>query len=212
MVNIAQREAGSKVICVVSSTSGEGKTTVAANLAAHFALHSTSRVLVIDADFHRQSLTNILAPDARVGFREALAEPTALARFLVRKERLNLDVLPCPASEQMPNAAELLGSVEMEQLMKLARDAYDLVIIEAPPMAPVVDHKMIARHCDRFIFVVEWGKTSQRLVLECLSDASARLDRALCVVLNKADPSALRSIERYKGDRLHTYYTNQKSA
>ena len=211
-INIAQRESGSKVVCVVSSIPGEGKTTVAINLAAHFALHSKTRVLVIDADFHRQSLTNRVAPDARVGFKEALQEPAALAKFVVRKERLNLDALPCPASERTTNAAELLGTVEMEQLIEVARQTYDLVIIEAPPMAAVVDYKMIARHCNGFIFVVEWGKTSQRLVRECLSDASGLLDRVLCVVLNKVDPSALRSIEHYKGDGFQNYYTDQKKA
>ena len=169
-------------------------------------------MLLIDADFHRQSLTKRIAPDARVGLREALEEPTALAKFVVRKERLNLDVLPCPVPDRIPNAAELLGTVEMEQLIEVAREAYDLVIIEAPPMAAVVDYKMIARHCDGFIFVVEWGKTSQRLVLECLSDASALLDRVLCVVLNKADPSALRSIEHYKGDRFHDYYSRSEES
>jgi succinoglycan biosynthesis transport protein ExoP len=212
MINIAQRESGAKVVCVVSSNPGEGKTTVAINLAAQFARHSTTRVLVIDADFYRQSLTQKVAPDARVGLREALEEPSALAKFIVRKERLNLDALPCPVADRTPNAAELLGTVEMEQLINVAREAYDLVIIEAPPMAAVVDYKMIARHCDRFVFVVEWGKTSQRLVLECLSDASALLDRVLCAVLNKADPSTLRSIEYYKGDGFHAYYSDRKRA
>jgi succinoglycan biosynthesis transport protein ExoP len=209
-INVAQRESGAKVVCVVSSNPGEGKTTVAINLAAHFALHSATRVLVVDADFHRQSLTNRVAPDARVGFREALEKPTELANFVVRKERLNLDALPCPVPDRIPNAAELFGSVQMEQLIEVARETYDLVIIEAPPIAAVVDYKLIARHCDGFIFVVEWGKTSQRLVLECLSDASAVMDRVLCMVLNKADLSALRSIESYKGDGFHAYYSEQK--
>jgi succinoglycan biosynthesis transport protein ExoP len=79
-------------------------------------------------------------------------------------------------------------------------------------MAAIVDYKMIARHCNGFILVVEWGKTSQRLVHECLSDASALLERVLCVILNKADPSALRSIEYYKGRRFHAYYYDQKRA
>ena len=211
-INTAQRESGAKVICVVSSNPGEGKTTIAINLAAHFALRSTTRVLVIDADFHRQSMTNRLAPDVSVGFREALEKPTALSKFVVRKDRLNLDALPCPVPDRMPNAAELLGSAEMEQLIEVARETYDLVIIEAPPMAAVVDYKMIARYCNGFIFVVEWGKTSQRLVLECLSEASALLDRVLCVVLNKVDSSALRSIEHYKGDGFHAYYSDQRRA
>jgi succinoglycan biosynthesis transport protein ExoP len=211
-INIAQRESGVKVVGVISSNPGEGKTTVAINLAAHFGRHSTSRVLLVDADFYRQSLTKSIASDARVGLREALAEPTALAKFVIRKDLLNLDVLPCPVSDQIHNPTELLGTAEMEQLVEVAREAYDLVIIEAPPMAAIVDYKMIARHCNGFIFVVEWGKTSQRLVLECLSDASALLDRVLCVVLNKADPAALRSIEHYKGNRFHAYYSDQKSA
>jgi polysaccharide biosynthesis transport protein len=211
-ISVAQRKSGAKVICVVSSNPGEGKTTIAINLAAHFGLRSAARVLVIDADFHRQSLTKRVAPDARVGLREALAEPFALAKFVVRKERLNLDVLPCPVADRMPNAAELIGTVEMEQLVKVAREAYDLVIFEVPPMAAVVDSKMIAAHCDGFVFVVEWGKTSQRLVLECLSDASELLDRVLCVVLNKVDPAALRSIEHYKGEGFLGYYSDQKEA
>ena len=169
-------------------------------------------MLLIDADLYRQSLTKSLASDARVGLREALEEPTALAKFVVRKERLNIDTLPCPIPHQLPNPTELLGTVEMDRLIEVARDAYDLVIIEAPPMAALVDYKMIARHCDGFVLIVEWGKTSQRLVLECLSEASALLDRVLCVILNKADPTALRSIEHYKGDRFHAYYSDQKAA
>jgi succinoglycan biosynthesis transport protein ExoP len=206
MIGIAQRESDAKVICVVSSNPGEGKTTIAINLAAHFGQHATTRVLIIDADFYRQSLTKSLAPDARVGLREALQEPAALAKFVIKKDRLNLDALPCPVPDTTRNPTELLGIVEMEQLIDVAREAYDLVIIEAPPISAIVDYKIIARHCDGFIFVVEWGKTNQRLVLECLSEASALLDRVLCVILNKADPSALRSIEHYRGDRFHAYY------
>jgi succinoglycan biosynthesis transport protein ExoP len=212
LINIAQQKSDAKVICVISSIPGEGKTTVAINLAAHFARHSTTRVLLVDSDLHRPSLTERVAPDAKVGLKEALAQPKDLSKFVMRKERLNLDVLPCPISDRVHNAAELLGTTEMEQLIDTAREAYDLVIIEVPPMAAVVDYKMIARHCDRFVFVVEWGKTSQRMVLECLNDASAFLDRIVCIVLNKVDPSSLRSIERYKGERFHDYYSDEKRA
>jgi succinoglycan biosynthesis transport protein ExoP len=209
--NIAQQKSGAKVICVISSVPGEGKTTVATNLAA-LARHSATRVLVIDADFHHRSLTENIAPDAQVGLKEALVEPKALCKYVIRNERLNLDVLPCPVLDRIPNAAELLGTTEMEQLVDTAREAYDLVIIEAPPMAAVVDYKMIARHCDSFVVVVEWGKTSQRMVFECLNDASALLDRVVCIVLNKVDPSALRSIEHYKGDLFNDYYSDKKRA
>ena len=207
----AQQKSGAKVICVISSVPGEGKTTVATNLAA-VARHSATRVLVIDADLHRRSLTENIAPDAQVGLKEALLEPKALYNYVIKNKRLNLDVLPCPVLDRIPNAAQLLGTTEMEQLVDIAREEYELVIIEAPPMTAVVDYKMIARHCDSFVVVVEWGKTSQRVVFECLNDASALLERVVCIVLNKADPSALQSIEHYKGDRFRDYYSDQKRA
>jgi succinoglycan biosynthesis transport protein ExoP len=202
LINVAQRKSDVKVVCVISSVPGEGKTTVATNLAAHFAQHSTARVLLVDADLHHPSLTERVAPDAKVGLKEALVEPKDLSKYVIRKERLNLDVLPCPLSVRVPNAAELLGTAEMGQLLDTAREAY----------AAVVDYKMIARHCDRFVFVVEWGKTSQRIVLECLNDASLLMDRILCIVLNKADPSSLRSIERYKGESFLHYYSDERKA
>ncbi|SHN60692.1 GumC family protein [Bradyrhizobium erythrophlei] len=208
----AQRVAHSKVVCVVSSNPGEGKTTISMNLAGHLGQRSNSRVLLVDADFYRQSLTKSIASNAQAGIREALAQPEALAKFVLRKERLNLDVLPCPLRDKLPDPSELLEAAGLERLITAARETYDLVIIEVPPMSAMVDYKIIARHCDGFIFVVEWGKTSQRLVMECLSEASALLDRVLCVILNKADPSALKSIEHYKGDRFHAYYADQTGA
>jgi polysaccharide biosynthesis transport protein len=211
-ISIAQKLDRSKVICVISSNPGEGKTTVAVNLAGHLGQRATERVLVIDADLYRQSLTKSIAPDAQVGLREALAEPAALAKYVVRKERLNLDVLPCPLPDRLPDPSQLLEAAGLEQLIQVARNVYDLVVIEVPPMGVMADYKIIAQHCDRFILVVEWGKTSQRLVMECLSEASALFDRVLSVILNKADPSALRSIEHYKGDRFHAYYSDQKRA
>jgi succinoglycan biosynthesis transport protein ExoP len=212
LINVAQRETGAKVICVASSVPGEGKTTVATNLASHFSSHTSARVLLIDADFHRHSLSDRVAPQAKVGLKEALDEPTDFAKFIVRKERLKLDVMPCPLPGRIPNAAELLGTPAMQKLIDTARDVYDLVVIEAPPMAAVVDFKMISQHCDAFIFVVEWSKTSQRVVLECLGDASDLLDRVLCIVLNKFDPRALKSVERYKGDRFQDYYSDRTAA
>ena len=191
-----------KVIGVISSNPGEGKTTVAINLAAHFGRHSTTRVLLIDADFYRQSLTKSIASEASVGLREALAEPMAFAKFVIRKERLNLDVLPCPVPDEILNPTELLGTAEMEQLVAVAREAYDLVIIEAPPMGAIVDYKMIARHCNGFIVVVSGERRVNAWSSNVFLTHRISWIEFLCVILNKADPSALRSIEHYKGDRF----------
>jgi succinoglycan biosynthesis transport protein ExoP len=70
----------------------------------------------------------------------------------------------------------------------------------------VVDLKMIGRFIDRFVFVVEWGQTKRSLVMEALSEAEIIRERLIGVVLNKADPVALRSIEAYKGEKFRDYY------
>ena len=94
----------------------------------------------------------------------------------------------------------------MEQLLVAARKDYDYIIIEIAPMMSVVDVKMIERFIDRFIFVVEWGKTKRSLVLEALSEQETIRERVIGIVLNKVDPSALESIEAYKGGRFRDYY------
>jgi polysaccharide biosynthesis transport protein len=206
LVNTAQIAGGATVIGIVSSVSKEGKTTVAANLAALITKSSGANTLIIDADLHLRSLTGRLAPGAREGLIEALDDPSRLASVVTRRPRSGLDVLPCAAADRIPNAAELLGSPKMEQLLLAARKAYDYILIEIPPIISVVDLKMIERFIDCFIFVVEWGQTKQSLVVEALSEAAMIRERLVGVVLNKADPSALRSMESYKGDRYTDYY------
>jgi succinoglycan biosynthesis transport protein ExoP len=197
---------GAKVIGIVSSVSREGKTTIAANLAALMIASTGARALVIDADLHMRSLTAKLAPDAGEGLMEALEDPSRLATVVSERSRSGLHVLPCPARGRVPNAAELLGSAKMEKLMLAARNSYDYIIVEIAPIMSVVDLKMIERFIDGFIFVAEWGQTKQKVVLEALSEADIIGQRLMGVVLNKADPASLRSIEAYKGGRCGDYY------
>jgi succinoglycan biosynthesis transport protein ExoP len=206
LINTAQLVDGVKVIGVVSSVAEEGKTTIAANLATLMMTNSGARTLIIDGDLHRRLLTAKLAPDAREGLIEALRDSSRLAALVSKRQRSGVDVLPCVHLTRVPNAAELLGSPQMEQLLVAARKAYDCVVIEIPPIMSVVDVKMIERFIDRFIFVVEWGQTKRRLVLEALSEAEIIRERLIGIVLNKADPLALRSIEAYKGKKFRDYY------
>ena len=206
LINTAQLGDGVRVIGVVSSVPKEGKTTIAANLAALMISSSGARTLIIDGDVHLRLLTTKLAPDAREGLIEALVDPSRLATLVSKRKRSGLDVLPCALSTRLSNAAELLGSPEMEQLLATARKTYDYIVIEIAPIMSVVDLKMIERFIDRFVFVVEWGQTKRSLVLEALSKAEIIRERLIGIVLNKADPFALRSIEAYKGEKFRDYY------
>jgi polysaccharide biosynthesis transport protein len=201
----ARPSGGNGLIGIVSSLPEEGKTTVAANLAALIVASSGARTLLIDSDVHLRRLTAELAPHARQGLIEALVEPTRLDSFVLRRKRSGLDVLPCvlPSS---PNAAEILGSPKMELLITEARKTYDYIIIEIAPIMSVADIKLVERFVDRFVFVVEWGQTKKSVVLEALTELQVIRDRIFGIVLNKVDSLALRSIEANKGNRFGGYY------
>ena len=204
LVDAAQRARGDKVIGIVSPVANNGKSTIVTNLAALMA--ASSRTLVIDGDLHKRKLTARLEPDACEGLIEALDDPTRLAALVIKRPRSGLDFLPCVLSKRIPNAAELLGSPQMEQLLIAARESYDYIIVECPPVMSVVDVKMIERFLDRFVFIIEWGQTSRQVAQEALDECDITRERTLCVVLNKVDPTALRSIEAYKGPQLLAYY------
>lgn len=206
LISSAGHTHNAKVIGIVSSVPNEGKTIIAANLAALMIATSGGRTLLIDGDLHMRLLTAKLAPDAREGLLEALTDPSKLSSFVHKREHSGLDILPCVLTSRIPNAAELLGSPQMEQLLATARKTYDHIIVEIPPIMSVVDIKMIERFVDRFIFVIEWGQTKRSLVLEALAEADIIRERLIGMVLNKADPTALRNIEAYKGERFEDYY------
>ncbi len=203
--NSQRHDNAAKVFCVVSSVPQEGKTAIATNL-AYLASHAGTRTLLIDADFRDQTLTRALTPTARSGLIEALDNPAQLPSFVVKMDGSPVDVLCCPLDTNVENASDLLGSARMEKLLATARQTYDVILLTVAPMATVADFNMISRMCDKYIFVVKWGKTSQRLVLETLSDNDIASDKALCVILNEADPAALLSVEHYKGRAYRDYY------
>ncbi len=204
LLNAAQRASGDKVIGVVSPVAKNGKSTIVTNLGTLLA--GSARTLVIDGDLHRRQLTIRLEPGAREGLIEALGDPSRLAALVRKRPRSGLDFLPCVTSKRVPNAAELLGSTRMERLLAAAREFYDFIIIECPPIMSVVDVKMIERFVDRFVFVIEWGQTKRRVVQEALDEIDITRERTLCLVLNKIDPDALQSIEAYRGPHYRAYY------
>jgi succinoglycan biosynthesis transport protein ExoP len=195
------------VVCVTSAVAREGKSTVAANLAALLASNAKLRVLVMDTDLHRRSLTQRLAPKAKVGLMEALAMPDRLADYASHDDRTKLDVLACVMPDRPTNAAELVGSAQMEALLAAAASRYDFVVLEAPPVVSVADAKMIEPFVDHFIFVVEWGATKLKLVEEALGEVEGLRAKLACVAVNKVDPATLKSIEAHKGPRFTEYYS-----
>lgn len=171
-------------ILVTSAVPGEGKTSVALNLA--MALGQVERVLLIDADLRKPTVGArlMLPPDAR-GIVDLITGAGDLAACVHRHKAGNIDVLPC--GKPPPNPLELVGSERFAQLLHSLSTNYDRVVIDSPPCQPVSDSLLLGRAVDAVIFLVKADSTPRMQVttaIKSLRQAGAPLIGA---VLNQAD-------------------------
>jgi succinoglycan biosynthesis transport protein ExoP len=200
-----------KVIGLTSTLPNEGKSTIAANFASMIA-HAGSRAILVDADLRNPSLSRSLAPGAAAGLVEVAAGKTALNDAIWTDLATGLTFLPTgPESTKLLHPNEVLGSAAIKSLIDKLRDSYDYVIVDFPPLAPVVDTRTTASFIDSYVYVVEWGKTKIEVVEHSLSNAREVYDRLLGVVLNKANMSVLQRYERYRTTYYYRKYDQYKN-
>jgi len=158
------------VLAVSSASVGDGKTTTAINLAGALAQAPEARVLLVDADLRRPSVAErlALAGSGRPGLTDLIASPElALADAVTTLRPFNLDVLP--AGEVSPTPSDVLESVRLGELLEEARRRYRFVVLDTPPLLPVLDCRLIGQWVDGFLLVVAAHNTSQRLVAEAVT-------------------------------------------
>jgi capsular exopolysaccharide synthesis family protein len=189
----AQGTLGIKVVMVTSAVVGEGKTLTSANLALTLSESYQKRVLLIDADFRRPSLHVLFSIEPHGGFSAGLtsdAQPVRAAQLSTF-----LSVLPGGQPTSDPIAA--LTSDRMRQLIAEARDTFDWVILDTPPIALLSDASLVASITDGALIVVKAGSTSSDLV-ERAVQAVGR-ERVLGIVLNRAT-------EQVQSSEYYEYY------
>ena len=197
--------ADSKVIGIVSALPGEGKTTIAATLAA-FIAKSGARVLLIDGDLRNPSITKSLGYTNHQGLIDVVVNNASASDLVIHDHKYEFDFLPSSTRMKPVNSSDVLTSAVFTKTLKSAADDYDYVLVDLPPVLAVVDVKAAAHLFDGFILVVEWDSTSSDDVVRALSASSTVSERLIGTVLNKADVSTLRRMEGYS-DRDYKYYT-----
>jgi succinoglycan biosynthesis transport protein ExoP len=206
-IDFAPSEEGVRVIGVVSSMPGEGKSTTAMNIAELIAA-SGSSVLMIDADLRSPTLSREITPDAEAGLFEFLVDNVPINDLIYTDQTKRLKFLPAAGKDGGAKKTDLIGSGRMAQLLTAARQAYNYVIIDLPPLAPVIDARAIAGAVDGFVFVVEWGGTSIATVSDALHDAPHVNQKIIGCLLNKADENNLRLYTSSVGNSQ--YYHHEK--
>jgi receptor protein-tyrosine kinase len=175
-----QSNNGLKVIMVTSAAVAEGKTLTAVNLALTFSESYRRRVLLIDGDLRRPSLQRIFKFDVPLGLSESLMLPADQPLSLHRASS-RLWIVPAGAPSSDPMAG--LSSTRMHRIIEEARDAFDWVIIDTPPIGLLSDASLISVKVDGVVIVVKAGATPYTQVERAV--AAVGRERVVGVVLNR---------------------------
>lgn len=159
-----------RVIMVTSSFPGEGKTFVAANLAASISLGIDEYVLLVDGDLRKPHLHQMLGYEPAEGLNEFLIGKKTLPELIIRTKLEKLSFLP--AGNRSVNPTELLASSTMEKFINEIRGRYDdrLIIIDSTPCQVTAEARTLATYVDGVILVVMARKSPRDAVEKAIED------------------------------------------
>jgi capsular exopolysaccharide synthesis family protein len=190
--------AGRTVIAISSPVAGDGKTITSINLARTLAQAPGARILLVDADLRRGSVGEQLGVGRSTsrGLAGAIADPSCGLDAVVRcLPALNLSVLTAGVCPPMPY--EALRSPRMGEVLREARERYDYVLVDTPPVVPVADARALSQWVDGFFLVVAAHYTPRAL----LDDALSAMDpeKVVGLVYNGDDLPLSRQYRSYYG-------------
>lgn len=176
-----------RVILISSPMEGEGKTTVAVNLA--LALAHLGKTCLVDADLRQPSVARAFKIQAKYGLTDHLNQSSSLIATLVYlPEHENLAILP--SGNVCQNPADLLSSLGMTNLLDTLKKFFDYVVIDSPPVIPFSDARFLSSLADEVVLVGRYGMTTRRAMqrtAELLCEVNAPVAG---VVLNGVDLSS----------------------
>ena len=190
-----------KIIMFTSALPSEGKSTVVMSLGRSLAL-TGNKVIIIEGDLRRPRIRKALGGNPKMGDITHVLGGEKPFNEVVQKDRASgLDYLP--AGKKAPNPQDLLGSQQMEKLLRFCAAHYDLVLVDTPPVLAVSDAAMIARVADCSIFVVRWGSTPRDVSAQAVKMLSGYTTRIAGAILSQVD---LESHVKYGYGDIGYYY------
>lgn len=185
-----------QTLMLTSAIDGEGKTTLAANLALSYAMMGV-RTLVVEGDLRNPQLTRSLCPNAEWGLFDVALGRASLQQTVLFDSTTSLSILPSPPSGEFEAMSEFAFSDSMRMILSELRRHYDIIIIDAPPLVPLVDSRALGEHADGIVVAVGWDRTPQDLIARAIDLLSPLKDRVLGTVLTRVDLRRLRNYDYY---------------
>lgn len=177
-------EHGARVVLVTSSVPGEGKSTLSLALARAAAAEGL-RVLLIDGDLRRPRLAPMLGLEPGLGLADLAAGRVGADDVLRADPLTSVRLLPGSAVPGPPTG--LLGDVGIPAVLRAARAAYDLVVVDTAPLLPVADAARMALIADRVLLLARWGRTSGETAAQAAQQLGVARERVAGVILSRVD-------------------------
>lgn len=184
------RRSRAKTLIITSPTQGEGKSTLAANLAITMA-QAGDRVLLIDADLRKPSLNRIFGLDDERGLTRFLSGTESLERSIQSTRMDRLDVLGC--GPVPGNPSEILNGRQFAAMLEKLAGRYDRILLDSPPVLPFADARILGSVCDATLLVLRAQKSTRRM----FEDAHNSLQGVGAVILGVVVNDLPRTRERY---------------
>ena len=191
-----------KTVAVTSSIPNEGKSTITLSLAAA-AGQAGKNVLVMEGDLRRRSLRSALNAHPQHGLHAVLTGSCSLMNAVTETPLKGVSFLD--AEPGIPNPEEILSSRRYASLLELARDTFDFVIVDTPPVGAFADAAVVARQVDGAILVVRENFTDKRDAQLAMNQLKASTAHVLGIVMNCEERSAGGGYGYYYG-----YYYEEK--
>jgi len=182
------------VYAITSCMINAGKSIVIANLAVSYAQIGEKRILLIDADMRCPVQHKIFNISNKIGLSELLADSNNNYGEFITKAN-NLDIIT--SGRIPPNPSELLASSKMKDFMDYAKENYDLILMDLPPIGEVSDPGIIAPYVTGYLFVIRSGYTDIRLVKESIESMQQMKANITGFVLNDINPKISASYSSY---------------
>jgi succinoglycan biosynthesis transport protein ExoP len=206
-VDLSDVRSSNVVVGVTSSIPNEGKSTMAAALALLIA-QIGRRAIVVDFDLRNPSLSRELAPDAEVGLIEVLSGARPIEDVIWTEPSTGMAFLPMVSRLPLIHTSEILASSAAKRLIAELRGAYEYVVVDLPPIAPLVDVRATTHLMDMYFLVVAWGGTKIPVVQQALKTAERIYNNLAGVIINKAD---IKYIARYDMSQAEYHYNGAYS-
>jgi capsular exopolysaccharide synthesis family protein len=193
-ISLSQVDDPIRTLLVTSCIPREGKSTTVANLGVTFAL-AQQKVLIIDADLRRPILHRLFGIPNTQGLTHTLSDTVDYEQVFTPTKVANLWVVPCGIIP--PNPSELLGSKKMSMFLERAKQQFDIILLDSPPISSLADASVLGSIVDGVLFIVKANMANRDLIEKAKAQLEKVGAKIIGVVLNDVD---------VKRDGYYKYY------